>query len=361
MGYLSLSSSEFRSSFYQCEEDQPRLACRPMYNHRLDFQLDLDMSEYRPIGRPNQEIMLEGSIQRAVVESLQVVLPKDCQVDPFVHVHSTLRWSACYSISRDDDDAVDNITTHNHTFCGPARFALGEPDIPLDSVWLPPEKLFFSGLVFDSEELFTHELNEEIQRIPETLYRNLVEHQPDERLRDFPWLSTAYRMAEYLLTQNEREGKTLMHELQQSCKTVDAKSTLVCACDIWFNLVNHTLMQEVNYQLFMLQIVSRWPNFRLYYRIIPPNDQVAAEEGWILPWQLQCFAYYREPFRSLIWLLMRHGPKQTIKLTPPQNGAHQSICRWLLQCCGKLNERDGHDLFYGNTHFASQVQLTFYL
>jgi hypothetical protein len=289
------------------------------------------------------------------------MLPREGRrFDPFVHVQGTLHWLAQHNVG--DSDFIDNSTKHHHTFSGVTRFDLLEMNIPSGSDSTLPEKLYFARPAVSSNHLYAQELEDEMERIPETLYRKLVEHQPDERLRDFPWLSTAYRMAEYLLTRNELAGEKLMNELQQSCQTSDAKSALFRACRLWFMLATYMLIQEVNYQLFMLQIVSRWPNFRLHYRIIPRNGQVnEIQEGWIRPQQLQCFAYQMEPFVSLILLLEQYGPERTIQLHPPGDRPHRHVGRWLLQYCGKIRQRDGRSLFSGCVDCTDQIRLKFYL
>jgi hypothetical protein len=352
---------ESRSCFYQSEEGQPTCARGLMHRVWLDFWLSLGVMGPKPQpGNIIRQIRLRGGIQHAVVESLQMVLREGGRVNLFAHVYGTLHWRARHNVGWSYD--IDESTEHHHTFSGVTRFDLLKRNILSSSVWVPPEKLFFAGPTYGTDHLYAQELEDEMERIPETLYRKLVEHQPDERLRDFPWLGVAYRMAEYLLTRNELTGKTLMSELQQSCKTSDAKSALFRACRLWSMLANLMLIQEVNYQLFMLQIVSRWPNFRLHYRITSQNGQEnASQEGWILPQQLQCFAYQIEPFWSLIGLLAQYGPEQAIELHPPEDRPHQQVSRWLLQYCGKIHMRDGHALFSGYLDCTDQIRLTFYL
>jgi len=368
VGYLYSHSPYFASRFYQRKENQPNCACRPMHSTWVEFVVKLSVKN--PISQQLiRAVSLRGEVQQAVVESLEVVLPKEFRVDPFVQVQSTLHWRACHTVG-DSRFVIEEGTEHEHTFSGLARLGLLAMPIPSDSVWVPRKKLFLAIIVrFDSENFYVKELKREMERIPKNLYRKLVEHQPDDRLSDFPWLSTAYRIAEYLLAQNELTREQLIPIVQQSCKTRNAKFTLACACNIWSTIANNALIQEVNYQLFMLQIVSRWPNFRLYYRIIPRNGQAnEAQEGWILPQQLQCFACATEPFWSLIELLMKYGPERMIELHPLENGLHPlgeekhyRVCRWLLQYCGKLNEYNGSTLFYIRSHVAERVQLTFYL
>ena len=367
MSYLSLSpASEFEFYFYRREEGRTTFARGPLHRTWLNFRLKL-LLKPRLEGTPIRAIRLRGKVQNVVIESLQVIPPESngSRFDPFVHVQSTMYWQACNNIG--ESDAIDKSTKHHCIFSGPMRFDLKGTYITSSGVWGRLETLFFASLSYDSDDLFVKKLKDEIQRIPPTLYRKLVERQPDERLHDFPWLGVAYRMAEYLLSRNDL-GEELITELRQSCRILDVKNTLVCARNIWFQIAEPALLQEVNYQLFMLQVVSRCPNFRLHYRIISPNDQAdEAQEGWILPWQLKRFAYETEPFRSLVGLLAQYGPEQTIELHPPQNvdpaadDPHYYVCRWLLQYCGKLNEYNGYYLFTGYTHVASQVQLTFYL
>jgi len=363
MSHLYLFSHELRSFFRQCTNDHSALACRLMHSAWLDFSLDLRASDHQLRDNRTRIIKLEGKVQHAVIESFQVVPPEGRRVDPFAHVQSTLHWRAHHNVG--EAYYPDPGTKHDHIFSGPTRLGLRETNIPSGSVWLPPEKLLFASLAFGSDHFYTRELEDEMERIPKNLYRELVEHRPDKRLRDFPWLGVAYRMAEYLLTRNEPMRETLMPIVQQSCKTVDAKYTLACTSNIWSVLANQTLVQELNYRLFMLQVVSRWPNFRLHYRIILRNGQ--AEEGWILPWQLNCFNYNTEPFQSLIQLLARHGPEQTIQLhpppdlNPPAGEPYYYVCRWLLQYGGKIIQYDGQCLFSGYAPVGLQVHLTFYL
>jgi hypothetical protein len=360
---LSFVESEYR--FYQSEEDHSICADGRMHRTWLNFRLSLDVVEPKLRGKnqtsnTTRPLRLRGEVQQAMVDSLQVVLPEDRQVTPFVHIQGTLHWRARHTVG-DSFSIIDESTEHDHRFSGPARLGLISPDIPSGGVWVPPEKLVFATPAYRGDHFYAKELEDEMERIPEDLYRKLVEHQPDHRLRNFPWLSTAYRMAEYLLAQNELMRKRLMPIVQRSCKTRNAKSTLFCACEIWSILANEMLIQEVNYQLFMLQVVSRWPNLRLHYRIIPPNDQAAAEEGWILPQQLRCFAYRMEPFWSLTEMLARHGSEQTIQLNPDGNYLHYHVGRWLLQYCGKIHMRDGHALFSGYLACQDQIRLKFYL
>jgi hypothetical protein len=363
MGYLVLGASDFQSRFYQVEANQPTIAHarEPMHNIWLNFTLKPSVLESTDCGKASRLTRLQGEVQNAVVESLQVVLPEGSQVEPFVHVQSTLHWRACHSVGCSYD--IDNRTEHHHTFSGPVRLGLLATLRPSDSVWVPPENLFFVNGPFGTDKFYAQELKDEMQRIPPALYRKLVKHRPDERLHDFPWLSTAYRMAEYLLTRNEPLRKKLMPVVQRSCQTVDAKYTLDCAGGVWSDLASRALIQEVNYQLFILQVVSRWPNFRLHYRIIPENDQAAAEEGWILPQQLRCFAYEKEPFWSLIGLLAQYSPERTIQLRPHQNKLHYWVGRWLLQYSGKIQEQDGYSLFgyHVNVPITARIRLKFYL
>ena len=359
MNYLFSTYPEFQLCFYPFTKDHS--ACKPTHHAWLNFLLYLRVAEPQPQQNKLRAITLRGCVQQAVVESLEVVLPKDFRFDPFVHVHSTLHWRACHNVGWSYD--IDDSTEHEHTVSGPIRLGLTSQAIPTGSAWVPPENLlFFASMIFGVDQFYANELEKEMEWIPQDLYHKLVEHQPDRRLHNFPWLSLAYRMAEYLLERNEPAREKLMPILQQSCKTADARHTLICTCKVWSIIARRMLIQEVNYQLFMLQVVARWPNFRLHYRIIPTNNQAdAAEEGWILPQQLRCFAYQEEPFWSLTKLLARHGPEQAIGLNPPEQNPHRNVCRWLLQYCGRINEREGYFLFGTYMNVAWQVQLTFYL
>ena len=364
---FSIVQEYLNLKFIDIEANQPAILRRKTY---VEFAMWLRAEQPAPdeyaVAMPSDsgpdqpiDLILNGQIHHAVVDSLQIgkYSPKDSQSDWFVHTQATLHWSAYLEANRFS-------TEQEHICSGPLSLQLAEVQLPKNGALIltEPLRLAFACSNTTKGRSGYDKIEAEIQRIPKDLYRKLVEQEDDERLQAFPYLCNAYHMAEYLVNEIIRLEDDLLPRVQRPWQHYRQRKTLRFGAGAWLMLSESALLHEINYQLFLAQIVSRWPNFRLHYRIIPRNGPAnEAQEGWILPQQLQCFAYQMEPFLSLVQLLVQYGPEQAIELYPPDDRPHEYVRPWLLQHGGKIRRSDGRSLFRGCIDCMDRTQLTFYL
>ena len=372
MSYLLLSRYEQDSRFFPTrlpgdENDLSRfreLKC----NTWARLLLRLYEHEYLQVLTEKPALTLDIVAWQAVADALQV--QHDSEGRDFVTINGSVRW---FTLWRREKLQFEG--RHEHSLTGPVLFKLTPVRLTKEEYTHLPGGLYLaeSASVYDSWQRAEQLLDAEIQRIPETLYRKLVEHQPDERLCDFPWLDAAYRMAEYILPQEDGLRANVLPELQQSCQSEDARRTLSSALQVWLILAGEALIHEVNYQLCWLQIMTYWPRFRLFYRISPSDGATGdTVEGFLELSQLRRFAYRREPFLSLLTLLaettrpeiVSRRPRLVFSNTDDSTYLYvycQRLCDWLAQYHGYIRVRWGSSLFANNRfcHCPSDEHIQF--
>jgi hypothetical protein len=364
MSYLLLSTYERDSRFFPT-------ALPPVYGDEVSKFRELKHNTWASVAftlfeqehlqalAKTPALRLYITAKQSVADSLQ--WQRDSQGRDFVTINGNIYWST-YWQARQGSGEMDG--RHEHSFTGPMLFKLSKIRRGKEEYTHLPGGLYLAEVPsYDVRHQADQLLDAEIERIPDALYRKLVEHQPDERLRDFPWLVAAYRMAEYILSQENGLRARLLPEGQKSCRSQDAKYTLSSALKVWLILAGEALIHEVNYQLCWLQVMAHWPKFRLFYRIAPGVGATGETiEGFLELNQMRRFAYRREPFLSLLTLLAETTRPEMVSRrsrlvfsnTDPWSYLYhccRRLCDWLAQYHGYIRICWGSRLFDDN-HFC---------